>query len=277
MCTPMGEILRRPGGRKLCWNEFGERDGSAVVYLHGTPRSRLSAPPPEALAGVRLITFDRPGYGRSDPVRRPSLLGVADDVLALGESLGLKRFAVVGFSGGAPYALACGARAAGQISAIAAVALTGPAWELNTLSAKEKRDVMRLRLLPGAARAFVRRHAAWYATDPTMLHASADDPREEEAAAAREGARQGSIGLESDWLATDLRSWGFRLADVKGPTLIWAGRKDPGRAVPDAEPVAARIPQSSVRIAEDCGHTPSVAEWRTIFATVTGRAERTLG
>jgi pimeloyl-ACP methyl ester carboxylesterase len=188
--------------------------------------------------------------------------------------LGIQRFAVVGFSGGAPYALACGAfstgaLSAGPVSAVAAVALTGPADELNTLSAKEKRSVMRLRLIPGAGRRFVHRHAAWYATDPTKLHASGDDPRDEEAAAAREGARQGSIGLESDWIATDLRPWGFRLADVRVPALIWAGRNDPGRAVPDAEPVARRIPRATVRIAEDCGHTPSVAEWQAIFAAVT--------
>lgn len=268
----MGESFVRRNGRAICWTEFGDPDGVPVVYLHGTPRSRLSAPPAEALDGVRLVTFDRPGYGRSDPVARPSLRLVADDVAALARSLDFGRFAVVGFSGGAPYALACGVRAGA--SAVAAVALTGPDRELKTLSGKEKRSVMMLRLVPYAGRRFVRRHAAWYADDPTKLHAAGDDPREGEAVAAREGARQGSIGLAADWIATDLRSWGFRLADVKVPALIWAGRRDPGRAVADAPLVAARLPFSTVRIAEDCGHTPSVAEWRSIFAAVTEHAVR---
>src|SRR5688572_8548642 len=126
-----------PGGRVLSWAEFGDPAGLPVVFLHGTPGSRLSRPDEQALSGIRLITMDRPGYGRSDPVERSTLLGVADDVGALTTALGIERFGVAGFSGGAPYALACGVRLAHRLTGVAAVALTGPYRELGTVRGRQ--------------------------------------------------------------------------------------------------------------------------------------------
>jgi pimeloyl-ACP methyl ester carboxylesterase len=56
-------------GRRLQVAEFGPTDGAAVLFLHGRPGSRLFCPDLDATirAGVRLITFDRAGYGQSDP------------------------------------------------------------------------------------------------------------------------------------------------------------------------------------------------------------------
>ena len=78
--------------------EDGDPDGVPVLLFHGAPGSRGFRPraAETAAAGVRLITFDRPGYGGSDPVEAPTVLGVARDALALMESLGIARFAVVG-------------------------------------------------------------------------------------------------------------------------------------------------------------------------------------
>ena len=115
-----------PDGRTLAWAEYGDPAGSPVVFIDGTPGSRLAHPPDEALTGIRLITFDRPGYGRSTPAPRPTLLGVADAVGALATSLDITRFGVLGFSGGAPYALACGARLPRRVTGVVAAALTGP-------------------------------------------------------------------------------------------------------------------------------------------------------
>lgn len=48
----------------------GDPDGAAVIYFHGSPGSRLDVQLAEQHAeadGVRLISFDRPGYGGSEP------------------------------------------------------------------------------------------------------------------------------------------------------------------------------------------------------------------
>jgi pimeloyl-ACP methyl ester carboxylesterase len=55
-----------------------------------------------------LITFDRPGYGAASPVEVASLSVVAETIASIADDLGLDEVGVVGFSGGGPYAFACG-------------------------------------------------------------------------------------------------------------------------------------------------------------------------
>jgi len=127
-----------------------------------------------------------------------------------------------------------------------AAGFTGPYRELGTLGGRLRLQAWALRTIPGLGRRYVARAAAWYAEDPLKQHrqqlAAGQDiwlrPHEE---SNREGARQGAVGLASDWLATDIHPWGFRLCDVPCRVLIWAGRHDPGRAVPDAPLIATRM------------------------------------
>lgn len=107
--TREGRVLL-PQGRALSYAEYGDPEGRPVLYFHGLPSSRLEG----ALAaehamsrGLRLIAFDRPGFGRSDfqPGRTYGKWPV--DVAAAADSLGLARFAILGTSGGGPHALAC--------------------------------------------------------------------------------------------------------------------------------------------------------------------------
>lgn len=100
-------------GRTLCFAEWGDPDGFAVFSLHGTPGGRLNRHSDEskyAQAGARLITYDRPGYGRSDRHPGRTVVDCVADVAAIAEHLGIDRFSVVGGSGGGPHALAVAAR-----------------------------------------------------------------------------------------------------------------------------------------------------------------------
>jgi len=260
-----------PDGRNLAWAEYGDPAGTPVVYIDGTPGTRLAHPPDEALAGVRLITFDRPGYGLSTPDPRPTLLGVADAVGALASSLGITRFGVLGFSGGAPYAVACGARFPERLTGVVAAGFTGPDRELGTLHGRERLQVAVLRAVPALGRRYVTRAATAYTAGSLDHHrqllAEGKDPwmRANEQSIV-ESSRNGPAGLIGDWLATDIHRAGFRLRDVRCRVLVWAGRSDPGRAVPDAPLVATRIPGAEIRIAEDAAHTPSPAHWREMLA-----------
>jgi len=102
-----------PDGRQLGIAEYGDPTGQPVFFLHGTPGSRLRRPPNEddvRAAGIRLLMYDRPGYGQSDrhPGRR--IVDCVPDVEAIADTLGLEQFHVVGGSGGGPHALAVAAR-----------------------------------------------------------------------------------------------------------------------------------------------------------------------
>src|SRR4051794_22849903 len=100
--------MRLRDGRTLAYAEYGDPIGTPVIYLHGTPASRLlywAANMPAA--GIRLISIDRPGYGRSDFHTNWEILDWPADVAQLVDALAIEHFAVMGISGGGPYAAAC--------------------------------------------------------------------------------------------------------------------------------------------------------------------------
>ena len=99
-------VVRLRDGRSIAVEEYGNPLGPVVLYFHGWPASRLEAGLIPDLP-VRLLAFDRPGYGRSTPQPGRTLLDWPRDVAEVADRLGLDRFHVVGLSGGAPYAVAC--------------------------------------------------------------------------------------------------------------------------------------------------------------------------
>ena len=102
-------VERLAGGRRLGYAEFGDPHGQPVLAIHGTPGSRfMFALTDQAarLRGLRIIAPERPGYGLSDYCRKEGLPHAADDLKSLADTLGLDRFAVLGVSGGGPFAIA---------------------------------------------------------------------------------------------------------------------------------------------------------------------------
>ena len=101
------------GNRRLLTIDVsGAPDGAPVFLLHGTPGSRNGPKPRSSVLyrlGVRLICYDRPGYGGSSRVPDRRVADAARDVEMIADKLKLGRFAVVGRSGGGPHALACSA------------------------------------------------------------------------------------------------------------------------------------------------------------------------
>src|SRR5689334_21305947 len=102
--------------RRIAWSEWGPADGAPVLFSPGAATSGSLGFAASALEriGARLIAVDRPGLGGSDPSPDRTLLDGAADLRALAAGLSLDRPAIVGFSQGAPLALACAA--AGSVS-----------------------------------------------------------------------------------------------------------------------------------------------------------------
>jgi pimeloyl-ACP methyl ester carboxylesterase len=125
---PTGE-LSTPDGRVLRYCLYGPDDGAPVVSHAGTPGTRYWRPEMIDIAercGLRVLAYDRPGYGGS--TRRPgrSVADAADDVALLVDAQGWDRFATVGGSGGGPHALACAVRLADRVIRCAAVVCPAP-------------------------------------------------------------------------------------------------------------------------------------------------------
>jgi pimeloyl-ACP methyl ester carboxylesterase len=280
--VPREGQIELPGGASVGWREWGDPAGAPVVFLHGTPGSRLFSPPPleTSSPGVRLITFDRPGYGRSTPPPVPALSLVADAVSGIADELALERFAVIGFSGGGPGALACGAHLQTRVSRVALVSSWGPVDEIHaafdSLTAEEREILVAIRSDPAGAVQRLWAHGQWYADTPTRFLDGEIDPADQPvlgeaivranlAASNVEGARQAQAGLIADWVA-DALPWGFRLADVGVPVDIWVGERDPGRAPLDAAAIRQRLPRAAVHADPTAGHWLVVSHWAQIVS-----------
>jgi pimeloyl-ACP methyl ester carboxylesterase len=114
---PVGDTkyIRTPDGRDLAYVEFGDHDAPLVIHNHGGPSSRLEGRLLASAAtgnGLRLVSVDRPGVGRSSPQKDRTYHGWADDLLTIADALGYAQFGVSGWSEGGPWALAAAAYAA---------------------------------------------------------------------------------------------------------------------------------------------------------------------
>jgi pimeloyl-ACP methyl ester carboxylesterase len=102
-----GQVISLPDRRKLGYHVVGQ--GKPVVYFHGTASSRLEILLLRELAstaGLQIIGIDRPGYGLSSFNPLKNLQNFSLDVNSLTDHLGIKRFGVLGWSGGGVFALA---------------------------------------------------------------------------------------------------------------------------------------------------------------------------
>lgn len=83
--------------------EGGRGDGHPVLVHAGSPSSRHLYGPHlrDALhQGIRLFSYDRPGYGGSDAQPGRVVADCAADVNVIVDALGIERFAVWGISAG---------------------------------------------------------------------------------------------------------------------------------------------------------------------------------
>jgi len=263
------------GGRTLAVLESGADEGRAVFGLHGTPGARVQWPQhvEDARArGIRTVTYDRPGYGESDPAPGRSVADAAADIAAIADALGIDHFAVTGGSGGTPHALACGALLADRVVAVAALANVAP-WEaegldwlagmgqdnLDEMSAAEEGEEALRRYLEPARAAMLAAGTEELADTLRSLLGPPDLAilTGEIAEFLHEQVRVGlAPGIEG-WLEDDfafVRPWGFRPEDIRVPVQLWHGTQDQFVSAAHTRWLAARIPGVETRIHEDDAH-----------------------
>ena len=282
--TPkIDQAIRLLDGRRMAYCEWGDLKGRPVIWLHGSPASRLFCPDEEATeaAGVRFITMDRPGYGRSDPRPGRTILSWVDDYVELSGQLGLPPCPVVGWSSGGPYALALGSRAPDRVTTIGLAASVGPIEHvpgaLDDFTPVRRAAIELLIKHRTAGIAAVQENAAWLEGDgwESMFAESwsVDDDRvlansatlDAMKALSREAARQGSAGLAADDIA-EYSPWGFSVADIRHPVHIWSGASDAAVGQKPAAYFAATIPGATLVTFARAGHLLPISHWGEMLA-----------
>ncbi|MDH3008728.1 alpha/beta fold hydrolase [Gordonia alkanivorans] len=291
----MTEFTVDVGGRGVRARTVGEASAPTIVHFHGTPGSRLELTFGDEMSrqrGVRVVSFDRPGYGLSDPAPI-GLSAVARDSEALADHLDLDRFAVFGWSGGGPFALATAAALPARVRRVGLSGCPGPALEIPSVREQlNDNDIQALSHLPGdpgrAAQIFLDGNRElldamvsvrtdpdapwvewmWGASDPAVITEA--PVRRALFESFAEAMKQGPDSIAWDNVAF-VGPWDFRLSEVSAPVHLWYGADDTTAIPAVGEWLAGRLPDAELSVYPGEGHLVPFRHWAAMLSTLTGR------
>lgn len=256
--------------RKLGYDEHGAVDGLPVFFMHGFPGSRLdwrmfdNSNLAQEL-NVRIIALDRPGMDLSDFQRGRELLDWADDMQEAVDALHLEKFAVLAISGGGPYGAFFAFKLRNRLTATAIVWGMGPAYAPGMKAGGSwtlpgKPALIRKLLLLLMAQT-VRKQPE--RMEPQFLEAVSDTDRELwqrkpeliklNLKSWDEAFKSGTGGVQQE-AELYKRSWGFELAEIQSPVLLWQGTDDDNVPPLVGHYMAQAIPNCRAAFMEGEGH-----------------------
>ncbi|MBN2550308.1 MAG: alpha/beta hydrolase [Anaerolineales bacterium] len=277
-------LITLPDGRRLGYEEYGDPQGRPLLLFHGQPGNRLFRHPSEALTamlGVRLITIDRPGYGLSDFQPGRKLLDWPGDVAALADALEIDRFALLGFSAGAPYALACACLIP---ECLTRVGLVNPAPPMHLpeihrrASGSLRTNYLLAHYAPPLLKASFRLFWWFSRQDPeafikmaleqsppadrrVLLRPEVNALLEE---VWRENLRFAPRGYVQD-VQILMGDWGFALAEVQKEVHLWQGETDENTPLEWARYIAKQLPHCKTTYYPEEGHFALFSHWEEIL------------
>ncbi|HEX3750254.1 MAG TPA: alpha/beta fold hydrolase [Streptosporangiaceae bacterium] len=274
--TTQQHVVAAPGGRVLAVEEAGHPDGLAVLVHNGTPNSRHLYGPHVADAtarGLRLIGYDRPGYGGSSPQPGRTVADCAADVRAICDGLGITRLATWGISGGGPHLLATAALLPDLVVAAASLASPAPfgAEGLDWFAGMGQENVDDFKLAASDDLERVRERCEEQRTEtmgataatlaaqmpslltPTDAAVFTGELAEYLVYSEQDGFSPGAEGLLADSLALT-RGWTFELGDISVPMLLMHGREDKFVPFGHGQWLAGHIPGVDARLLDHDGH-----------------------
>jgi len=267
--------LSLPDGRSLDLYVVGEENAPTLVFHNGTPSSGMPSPDILAVAqqlGLRHVSWSRPGYGSSTRQAGRTVASVVADTAAVLDYLGAETCHVLGWSGGGPHALGCGALLRDRVKGVATIAGVAPypADGLDWTDGMGAENVEEFgAALAGPAALIGFKERAWpifraiTATeaaealgdliDDVDRGSLREDFAEWFAQTVREGLRESYWGWFDDDMAF-VRPWGFELGSIGVPVHVWQGAHD--RMVPYAHGqwLVSHIPNAVPHLHPEHGH-----------------------
>ncbi|NYD43273.1 alpha/beta fold hydrolase [Nocardioides panaciterrulae] len=278
-------------GRVLEVLTGGDPDGLAWLYHSGSPSAAVPFARFEDAArrqGLRMITYSRPGYGGSSPYSwedgAPRVVDDVADSMTILEQLGVEEFVTLGWSGGGPRALACGALLPDRCLAVATLAGVGPKdgqgldWFAG-MAPENRAEYAAAVQGPDAYAAYLTEDflpilqtplaelvgAMGGLLTPVDAAAFTDDLGDYLARSLQRAGAQGVRGVRDDGLVATA-PWGFDLQSTRVPVGVWQGRQDAMVPFAHGEWLAAHVPGAEPHLFDEDGHISLAVRIEEILA-----------
>ena len=273
-------------GRTLEVLVHGPGDGLPLVFHHGTPGTGAQLRVLQHAAdeaGLRLVTYSRPGYSTSTRHAGRKVVDAVDDVAAILDWLDAPTCLVAGWSGGGPHALACGARLGERVRAVLTLASVAPytADGLDFLAGMGEQNVEEFTMSTrgeDALRPYLTAEAEQL-RDVDMVGVieglSTLLPEPDRKVIAGDFGEDLAVWLRAGvwpvdgWLDDDLafvQPWGFGLDEVQVPVILWQGSEDLMVPFAHGRWLLDRLPDATAHLLDGEGHLSPMTQASTMVA-----------
>jgi len=275
---PQPKLVSLPDGSGVGVYEYGDPAGRPVMVFHGTPACGAGfvwADAPARARGLRLVAPDRPGVGLSTPFDGWTVRDWPPIVATLADTLGIDRYAVWGYSGGGPYAVATAAQQPDRVVAAAIAAGMGEVGtfaepgdfektdrQLLSLSVKHPRIArmvlaVSVRVAKLSPKSAVKSFEKQLTESDAKVAAGLGEPREVMALFTNAFLKS-ARGVVDDYRSIAGR-WGVDFDSIEPPMRIFQGTADTMVPLRHAEELAKRIPQAELVTWPGEGHLGTVS------------------
>jgi len=283
------EIIHLPDGRRLAVYHYGDPKGRPLLFFHGWPSDGSQGELLDASAkthGFHVFSPDRPGIGLSEPLANRTIADWPADVRSLAANYHLKRFTVLGVSGGGPYALATAHALPAMATRVGVVCGAPPldnTRDMHNLLPIYKHLLRAYRTQPRLLRwAFrIGRPLLSHVVPDCFLRATIHKlPLPDRKALADQktfnvifgGMRRSWVsccdGVHDDAILY-AQPWNFAVEHIRVRVDFWHGDEDANFPHDLAERVAARVPGANFHLIQEEGHfSLPVSRIDEIFSTL---------
>jgi pimeloyl-ACP methyl ester carboxylesterase len=273
MKNPDQEYYFGQTGQKLFLQEWGEPNKPVILLVHGFPgcaeHGKLMTSTPY-LPDFRLISFDRPGYGRSDFQKNLTPLQLASQIKDLFDHLKIDQFNVLSVSGGSPYAMAIAFMMQERVEKISSVAGVAPLTIQNfKFMNNHQKKAWALRYFVPSPILKYGMNRIWKSgidkvdeflfadlesfsiADQNVFKHPLVGP--ELVSSIKTALQPGPAGILHD-MKVYSKNWGFSLQAIKCPVTLWHGSEDDIVHMKFTEDMNRQIPHANFKLIQGEGH-----------------------
>ena len=278
-------LIKLPDGRRVAYREYGQADGYPIFFLHGNVSCRLFEPmyaesdSVSKAVGARIIAFDRPGIGGSDPHPGRSYATAAADLAAIAGALGLapRSYAILGFSSGAVHTLASLSLRPGDAAAYGMMSTDGPYWMMRQ-EPKGSLGKTAVDDAPGSMAEACEKTTALAGMIQEMVEFFVPEGAMRKAALAdiAEASKQGVQPMAEDYWMERI-DWGFLRESTNRKVwrnlLMWQGTRDEAVHPESAKYLAKLLPGAKLTVLDGYSHDDVPRrDWKGILEQLMAKA-----